>query len=83
MTVDGQHIKGTLASADQESNIVLTSAQEMLYGEDGAEMIDLGFCLLRGDNIVSVGLVDTLAEAAQDMKKMRSPSFPEIRNKPL
>jgi U6 snRNA-associated Sm-like protein LSm8 len=78
-TCDGRHIVGVMAGMDQLMNIVLRDATEMLYSADEApEAIPCGAYVVRGDDVLFVGLVDTLAEAEANIDEVRFTPLPSI-----
>mmetsp|Transcript_16742 Transcript_16742/g.25142 ORF Transcript_16742/g.25142 Transcript_16742/m.25142 type:complete len:118 (+) Transcript_16742:122-475(+) len=64
---DGRHIVGTLRSFDQFLNLVLEDTSERILLPGKYCDIPLGVYIVRGDNIVLVGDLDSVREA-NDMK---------------
>ncbi|KAH8170241.1 LSM domain-containing protein [Sarocladium implicatum] len=62
VTADSRILVGTLAAADNSTNLVLNSAVERLIrtpeDDEASVEVPLGLYLVRGDNVCSVGLVD-------------------------
>ncbi|PRP73907.1 hypothetical protein PROFUN_15465 [Planoprotostelium fungivorum] len=58
LTNDGRNIVGTLRGFDQLVNIILEESHERVYSSDGVERLHLGLCIIRGDNVAVVGLLD-------------------------
>ncbi|KAI8299560.1 U6 snRNA-associated Sm-like protein LSm8 [Colletotrichum sp. SAR11_240] len=62
VTVDSRILVGNLEAADQNTNLVLSNAQERVIQtpESGEPSVGvpLGLYLVRGDNVCTVGLVD-------------------------
>ena len=75
MTAEGRHIKGTLTSFDNNTNIILTNAIEVVYNEVNgsnnpqleSEDLPLGLFYLRGENIVIINLQETLKGQASTL----------------
>ena len=77
MTSDGRHLLGILKGADQLLNLVLEDAADVLYDTDEpAEIVPCGALVLRGDNVMTIGAVDTAAEAALDRSQTRFGGLP-------
>ena len=77
MTGDGRHLLGVLKGADQLLNIVLEDAADVVYdAEEPAEIVPCGALVLRGDNVIAIGAVDTAAEAALDRTQTRFGDLP-------
>ena len=84
VTVDGQHVVGTLTGQDHLMNLCFADATAISYfpkgsdaaGEDAApEETPLGGFVIRGDDVACVGQVDTVAEAALDLAASRFDGF--------
>ncbi|KAI0461343.1 hypothetical protein LJB42_001011 [Komagataella kurtzmanii] len=59
ITSDGKLITGILLGFDVSTNIILEKAQERVFHlTEETQTIDLGLFLLRGNNVVCIGLVD-------------------------
>lgn len=75
ITADGRTLTGTLLSADQSTNIVLTSTVERVIRprddpEPSAE-VEHGLYLIRGDNVVVCGLLDEALDDSIDWTEVR------------
>ena len=78
MTADGRHLLGVLRGADQLLNLVLQDAVDVVYSTDEApDLVPSGVLVLRGDNVLAVGAVDTAAEAGLDRTKLRFAGLPQ------
>ena len=75
---DGRHWVGTLKSADIHMNLILENCTERIYSADDApEEDNLGLMMVRGVNVMAIGLIDTLKEATEvDIEKLRCASAP-------
>ncbi|XP_010552248.1 PREDICTED: sm-like protein LSM1B [Tarenaya hassleriana] len=74
---DGKKLMGTLRSFDQFANAVLEGACErVIVGNDYCD-IPLGLYVIRGENVVLIGELDT--EREELPPHMRLVSEPEIR----
>ncbi|CAI5716794.1 unnamed protein product [Hyaloperonospora brassicae] len=62
---DGRHLVGYLRSFDQYSNIILEDTFERHVADGLFCDIELGLNIIRGDNIVLVGELDSDKERAQ------------------
>ncbi|KJZ76672.1 hypothetical protein HIM_04008 [Hirsutella minnesotensis 3608] len=62
VTADSRILVGTLAAADNSTNLVLTDTVERVIREpddpEPSAEVKLGLYLVRGDGVCSVGLVD-------------------------
>lgn len=59
ITNDGKFLVGTLKGADDGTNIILDDSHERVFSEDqGVEKHQLGLCVIRGDNVAMIGLLD-------------------------
>ena len=73
VTKDGRHLLGILESSDAQMNVVLSSGVERIYSPtDEPVESAVGVLMLRGQNVVSVGLVNTVEEAAIRVADLRS-----------
>ena len=81
---DGKHLIGTIRSFDQYSNIVLEDTSErFVYGKKYADM-PLGLFVVRGDNLVLCGEIDTAFESSDKyLEKVEygTPEYDELRAK--
>lgn len=79
MTSDGRHLTGILRGVDQLLNIVLQDSTETLYSEDAApSQEDCGDYVIRGDDIVTIGPINTQREAEHDLSTVRFAGLPAI-----
>jgi U6 snRNA-associated Sm-like protein LSm8 len=73
ITADGRNIVGKLRGFDKNVNIVLEKSHERVFSVDkGVVKNDLGLYLVRGDNIVLVGLLDGEEDAARDLSDVKA-----------
>ncbi|SAM01187.1 hypothetical protein [Absidia glauca] len=63
---------GTLRGTDQTSNVILEKCQERVFSATGTEENPLGLYLIRGDNICTVGLLDTEKEEEMDITQIKA-----------
>jgi len=64
--------QGILKGFDQTINLILMDCQERVFYPDAApELHQLGLYLLRGENIATVGQVDTDKESEIDLDSLR------------
>lgn len=84
MTVDGRTLTGNLASCDQVTNLVLVDTVERTIrsvDDDEASSEERhGLYLIRGDNVVCVGLVDEELDASIDWTKVRGEVIRSTKN---
>ncbi|KAM4055111.1 LSM domain-containing protein [Hirsutella rhossiliensis] len=75
VTADSRILVGTLAAADQSTNLVLTEAVERVIREqddpEPSAEVKLGLYLVRGDSVCSVGLVDEKLDQSIDWSEVR------------
>jgi len=77
---DGRVIIGTLAGYDQKSNVVLSDSKERVYSVDEpVEEIPLGLYLVKGDQIVLIGELDSEKDGSTDLSDVRAEPLPAIR----
>ncbi|KAI9599218.1 hypothetical protein BDF19DRAFT_381706, partial [Syncephalis fuscata] len=76
VTADGRVILGILRGFDQTTNIIMERCYERVFSADeGVEVVPLGLYVVRGDNVVLVGEVDTEVDSVID--------YPNIKAEPL
>ncbi|KAI8995992.1 N-alpha-acetyltransferase 38, NatC auxiliary subunit-like protein [Gaertneriomyces semiglobifer] len=80
ITHEGQVIMGTLKGYDQTTNVILKSAKERIFSDDGVEEVPLGLYIIRGDNVAVLGQVDLEADEAIDWANVKSQSLNHIRH---
>lgn len=75
ITTDGQTIVGTLISSDQVTNMVLKDTIERVIrhpdDDEPSTEVSHGLYMLRGDNVVVVGLVDEELDKSISWDKVR------------
>jgi len=75
ITVDGRTLTGTLLSCDQVTNLVLSSTIERIIrsqdDDEPSSEVGHGLYLIRGDNVVCVGLMDEELDGTIDWSKVR------------
>ncbi len=72
ITSDGRHLVGVLRGVDQLLNVVLQDAVETVYSTDAAPVTeDCGDYVLRGDDVMCVGLVNTDREMSTNLEDVR------------
>ncbi|ORZ16985.1 hypothetical protein BCR42DRAFT_413696 [Absidia repens] len=72
LTLDGRILVGTLRGTDQTSNVILEKCEERVFSSTGTEVNPLGLYLIRGDNICTVGLLDTEKEQDMDITQIKA-----------
>lgn len=86
ITADGRNLVGVLHAADQLLNIVLTSCVERVLtrhdapanAAQGMEEVSIGVIMLRGADVVSVGLIDVYAEAEARPSEWEGRDIPPV-----
>lgn len=75
ITADSRTLVGTLVSCDHSTNLVLTQAEERIIREPDdpqlSQQVSLGLYLIRGDNVCTVGLVDSTLDHNIDWSKVK------------
>ena len=73
ITGDGRVIVGTLKGFDQTINIVLDDSHERVFSTaEGVDRVNLGLYIVRGDNVATIGEVDTELDRKLDMTKLKA-----------
>lgn len=84
LTVDGRILIGTLFSADNLTNLVLSEAFERIIqtpdSEEDSMVVEHGVYLVRGDNVVVCGEVDDVMDQAIDWSKVRGQVIESTKN---
>lgn len=84
ITSDGRCYLGKLEGFDQNINLVLTDSKERLFSnndQDFTKDLNLGSVVLRGDNIVCIGIVDDSVEGLIDYTKMKGSILKDTENR--
>jgi len=75
LTADGRTLTGMLLSCDQLTNLVLSNTLERVIrppdDEEPSSEVSHGLYLIRGENVVVVGLLDEELDASIDWEKVR------------
>jgi len=75
LTVDGRTLTGTLLSCDQVTNLVLSDTVERIIrprdDPEPSSETSHGLYLIRGDNVVVVGLMDEELDATINWREVR------------
>ncbi|KAI8094903.1 uncharacterized protein B0P05DRAFT_523884 [Gilbertella persicaria] len=77
-TIDGRVLVGKLIGTDQTSNIILQNCNERVFSAEGTEIIPLGLFLLRGDNVCTIGEIDTEKEETINFADIRADPLQEV-----
>ncbi|CAO3674240.1 unnamed protein product [Rhizopus microsporus] len=72
ITVDGRVMVGTLRGTDQTANVILEKCEERVYSHEGTEIVPLGLYLIRGDNVCTIGDLDSEQEEAIDITQIKA-----------
>jgi len=67
---DGRKLIGYLRSIDQFANLVLQDTIERIYVGDCFGDIDRGIYLVRGENVVLLGEIDSMKDENQDLREV-------------
>jgi len=67
---DGRKLIGYLRSIDQFANLVLQDTIERIYVGDCFGDIDRGIYLVRGENVVLLGEIDSMQDESQDLREV-------------
>ncbi|KAI8978631.1 hypothetical protein BDB01DRAFT_799496 [Pilobolus umbonatus] len=79
VTLDGRVLVGKLRGADQTCNVILETCEERVFSSDGTEVVPLGLYLIRGDNLATIGELDSEKEAALDITEIRADPLTEYK----
>ncbi|KAI8066825.1 n-alpha-acetyltransferase 38, NatC auxiliary subunit-like protein [Gongronella butleri] len=79
VAMDGRVYVGTMLGADQKANLILDKCQERVFSSTGTDINDLGLYVVRGDNVVTVGLVDEDADATIDFSNIRAEPLTDLK----
>ena len=75
ITIDGRTLTGTLVSCDQVTNLVIANTVERIIrpadDPEPSSEAEHGLYLVRGDNVLIVGLVNEELDASIDWTKVR------------
>ena len=75
LTIDGRTLVGDLQSHDQTTNLVLSNTHERIIRppEDPqpSEVVKHGLYVVRGDNVLVIGLVDRKLDESIDWSRVR------------
>jgi len=84
ITVDGRTLTGSLVSCDQVTNLVLVDTTERTIRsvdeEEASREERHGLYLIRGDNVVCVGLVEEELDASIDWTRVRGEVIRSTKN---
>ena len=81
ITNDGRHLVGVLKGFDKSTNVLLTSCIEYIYSEnEGAQTVELGLMLLKGDNFAMTGLINKTKDADIDYESIKAPPMKAIKH---
>ena len=73
ITCEGRHLVGVLKGYDQTLNVILEEAYEREYSlDDAVQQIPYGLYIIRGDNIVTVGLMDEAIDSTINLADVRA-----------
>lgn len=79
ITSDGRNIVGELRGFDKSVNIVLDKSHERVFSTDkGVAKKPLGAFVVRGDNIVLVGLLDEEEDVNRDLSTVKAPPLKPV-----
>ncbi|KAI8077048.1 hypothetical protein BDF21DRAFT_364442 [Thamnidium elegans] len=79
ITLDGRVLVGKLRGTDQSSNLILEKCEERVFSSEGTEVVPLGLFLLRGDNLCTVGEIDTEKEQTMNIEEIKADPLSETR----
>ncbi|KAF2083500.1 Sm-like ribonucleoprotein [Saccharata proteae CBS 121410] len=86
ITIDGQYYVGTLLGGDYNTNLILhETVERIIYPADdqdgeNRELRDNGVRVLRGDNVVIIGLVDEALDDSIDWTKVKGEPIRSTRH---
>ena len=79
-TIDGRVLLGNLMGFDPQCNLILAKFTERVFSaNEGVELHEHGLFILRGDNVATIGQVDTNLEAELVWENIRADSLKPIR----
>ncbi|KAI7905472.1 uncharacterized protein BX663DRAFT_499828 [Cokeromyces recurvatus] len=79
ITLDGRVLVGKLRGTDQTSNLILEHCQERVFSSEGTEVVPLGLFVVRGDNLCTIGEIDTEKEETMDITEIKADPLSEAR----
>ncbi|GAA5804734.1 hypothetical protein EDC94DRAFT_630274 [Helicostylum pulchrum] len=79
ITLDGRVLVGKLRGTDQSSNLIIEKCEERVFSSEGTEVVPLGLFLLRGDNLCTVGEIDTEKEQSMNIEETKADPLSETR----
>lgn len=75
ITTDGRTLVGDLTAFDNNTNLVLSNTVERVIrpadDEEASSQVEHGLYLIRGDNVVIIGLVDEQLDESINWTKVR------------
>lgn len=79
ITNDGRNIVGDLRGFDKSVNLILEKSHERVFSaEKGVVKNALGVFVIRGDNIVLVGLLDVEEDVSRDLSTLKAPPLKPV-----
>ncbi|ORX60279.1 Sm-like ribonucleo protein [Hesseltinella vesiculosa] len=79
VTMDGRVYVGTLLGTDHSSNMILDKCEERVFSTTGTEISPLGVYVIRGDNLVTIGILDPELDEQTDLATVQADPLPELR----
>lgn len=81
ITVDGRLFLGTLEGFDNNTNLVISSAKERVFFKDRpTEDMEMGLCIVRGNEVVAICDYDEEEEAETDYTKIHAEQLKDTKN---
>ena len=83
LTTDGRTLIGTLLTADQVTNLVLSETKERIINQEGegsSEVEHPGLYLLRGDNVLVIGELDEELDRSIDWANVHGAEIGGIKH---
>ena len=78
LTTDGRILVGTMKGCDQTVNLVLANTVERVFTIEEYSEVELGLYLIRGDTVVTVGLLDDLRDQLIDWTSIKVEPIREL-----
>lgn len=80
VTCDGRVLVGILEGIDQYVNLILKNCEERKFSKQGVSIYPLGLFIVRGENVVFVGEIDSIIDDDIDFKLVMADPLPPLKH---